>query len=96
MKFYAKVHKSEKGSVLAVCDENILGKTVSGEDVIIEVTEKFYGGDLVDSDKLKDLLLESSIINLIGNECVKFAESLGLIENKIMIGDIAHAQIYQI
>ena len=44
MKVYCKIHKQQDYHVIAVCDEDILGKTLGKQ----KISEFFYKGELID------------------------------------------------
>ena len=92
--FWSKVH-SVKGEILvAVCDESLLGKGI-GKKLKVHVNENFYKGELVNEEKVLELIKKSTICNLIGKEIVKIAVEKKFItkENIMFIDDIPHAQI---
>jgi len=90
--FWSKIFSVE-GQVVAICDENLLGKKI-GRRSEIEVKESFYRGELVDEEKALELMKMSTICNLLGKEIVKLALEKKFIskENIIFIGDVPHAQ----
>lgn len=85
--FWAKNH----GEVLAVCDKELLGKTVGKT----KVNEAFYKGDLINEENVKEMIAKSKNINLIGKNSVKIAIKLNLAGNKsiMKVGDAPHLQI---
>ena len=94
-KMYVKVHKDGLVQVLAVCDEDIIGKTIEDEKIKIEVSERFYKGQAIDEKKSLQMMKEFGNINMIGKKCVKLALDNGIIEkdNIILINKIPHAQL---
>lgn len=92
MKFWVKIH----GPVLAVCDEDILGKVFEEGDIYFEVKESFYKGELVDIHELKSLLMNMRNINIIGNNAIKVADSLGFVSRTMEICGVKHAIIVKI
>ncbi len=77
------------GVIIAACDKELLGKTLKFGEIEIKVSERFYGGKLVNEEELMVLLEEADVLNLIGNKVVEVAERLGLIhpEAKIFFED---------
>ncbi|MEM5836498.1 MAG: DUF424 family protein [Candidatus Aenigmatarchaeota archaeon] len=98
--FWCNVFFSKKDVVVAICDEELLGKKlkVEGKKLTIEVSEKFYGGKLVNEEVALKLLEKATIGNLIGKRCVELAEKNGFIikENVILINGIPHAQFVKL
>lgn len=92
--FYFKVHKHSSEVVIAVCDEEILGQTFTGEGMRFYVSPEFYGGDLVDGDFVRDNIGSFTILNIIGNRAVDLASEKGIVSpgNILVIGGVKHAQ----
>ena len=92
--FFVKIHKKLGREVVAICDEDILGKTFEERDLFFEVKKDFYGGEKITKAQVKDLLIESDNINLVGKEIIAFALELHVIEeeNIIRIKGVPHAQ----
>jgi hypothetical protein len=72
-KVYVKTVIRGKDIVVAVCDEDILGKTLEGGRVPFEVSEGFYKGTLGDVDEAIKAMKQATICNLVGKEVVKAA-----------------------
>ena len=91
--FYSKTFKSKDHFVVAICDQNLLGKKI-GKTIGFEVKKEFYGNELIDSEKAVELMRKSTIGNIIGKVIVKLAMEKKFITKKniIFIGDIPHAQ----
>lgn len=83
------------GVIIAACDKELLGKTLKFGEIEINVSERFYGGKLVNEEELMVLLEEADVLNLIGNKVIEVAERLGLIhpEAKIFFEDSAGRKI---
>jgi len=89
-----KIHQG----VVAVCDKDLIGKTVSDEDSEIEVTERFYGGEEKSEEELLKILQDAQNVNILGKESIEFLLEHKLIskENIIYIGDVPHTQIVEV
>lgn len=93
---FFKIHESRSASVLAACDESIMGKTFDFGGIAVKISEYFYGNDRCSIGELKKLMLNAGIINLMGKDCVEAAANIGLADasNFIYISeDVPHAQI---
>ncbi len=79
--------------MLAVCDENILGKTLKDAGFEFFVDPRFYKEDAGNKKTIKQLLAQSVDANLIGKEAVECGLELGLIDedNITKIGEVPHA-----
>ena len=91
---YVKIHKN----VIAMCDEDLIGKNFEDETRQLEVSERFYKGELVDEEKIVELLKKGTNLNLFGNNVVAIAIKCGIVkeEEVIEIQGVKHVQIYNI
>lgn len=95
--FSYKMYEQAGEKLLAVCDEDALGKTFGSGDLEIEVSD-FYRGSICGPTEILKITQKSTIINAVGNEIVKL-----LIKNKLVdkssiltIGGVMHAQVVAI
>jgi hypothetical protein len=95
MRYYVSEKKSGNEVVIAICDEDILGKTFRNPPFILEVKEDFYRGTLVDENELPALFRKATILNLSGKSVVSLAQKAGLINQEciLKIGKTLHAQM---
>ncbi len=91
------MHQIDLRRILAVCDEDCIGKTFEQDELCVTVSEKFFRGEKVDEKKLIELMQEADSMNLFGKKCIGIAEKEGLLNRKqvIIIGQVEHAQIYR-
>ncbi len=84
--------------VVAVCDRELLNTTISDEKLTVRVHDSFYGTTTVSEEEVRSVLEKAGNINLMGERAVNAAISLGLLTRSecIMIGNVPHAQIYQV
>ena len=92
--FYFKVHKHPTETVVAICDEEILGQTFKGDGMTFTVTEPFYKGVLAEEQFVLDNIGQFTILNIVGNRSVELAVREGLVseDSVIIIGEVKHAQ----
>ena len=84
MSYYIKLHKTYR-AVVAVCDEELIGKTFEEGQRILQVLENFYKGEVIKEDKeqielLIDLAKEDSTFNIIGKRSVEAAMKAGIVK----------------
>jgi hypothetical protein len=93
--FYLKVHEVSGEVLVAVCDQEIMGKKFSQGRLQLEVNEKFYKGGLAGEEEVFSALDKASIANIVGNNIVErmLEKSLVHRDNVIDIGGVKHAQI---
>ena len=92
---YVRSTRHGKDTLVAVCDAEILGKTLEGGRVPFEVSERFYGGTLCDLAEALEAMSKATICNIVGKRVVEAAIENRMIHESavIYLGDIPHAQI---
>ncbi|MBU4406158.1 MAG: DUF424 family protein [Candidatus Altiarchaeota archaeon] len=95
---YVKIHRSGNDILLAACDKEVLGNTLTDGEFCLNVDEKFYEDMLVDVEELAELMAEATIANLTGNEVVEKAVELGFVDKDCVmeISGVKHAQVVNI
>lgn len=76
---YIKVHKLHERVIVAICDDNLLGKKFEEKDHVLEISERFFKGKKESKENITLLIKKAHIINLVGKESVQFG-----IQNKII------------
>ncbi len=92
--YAAKQYQQGKDTLLAVCDEDCLGKTYSEGKLTLHVDPAFYDGDRIDRDEFGRLFQGATIANLVGPQCVEAGIEMGFIDKAhvIEIDGVPHAQ----
>ena len=95
---YVRIHKAADDIILAACDEEVLGKTFTGDEMRITVTERFYNGELVSEETFIQRMGSVTIMNLVGERAVALAMEQGHVsEGGILdIGGVKHAQVVKL
>lgn len=79
---WVKLHKSSR-TVVAICDEDLLGKTFREGIKQLEVRESFYKGEKLSKPEVISLMRyefkSSSTFNIVGKESIKTAIEAGII-----------------
>ncbi len=98
MDVYVKLKKVGKNVVLAVCDCEILGKTLRQGKLVFHVKEEFYGGGRVTVEEAVDMIENSTIVNMVGKCCVEKAIAKGYVhpDAVLNIEGVPHAQIVKL
>jgi hypothetical protein len=93
-KVYLHTYARAKTIVVAACDENILGKKFKEQKFILDVSEKFYGGDLVDVSYAISQIRKATMANLVGTNIVTAAIEAQLIHPDAIhkVQGVPHAQ----
>ena len=78
MQFSVKVSDYQKNMMLNICDVELLGKKIIQDELNMHISESYYGEKLVDKEEAKNLLKNSSIINMVGKETISLSIELGI------------------
>ncbi len=84
--------------LLAICDCEILGRTLREGKIVFNVKEEFYRGARVSIEEAVAMIENSTIVNMIGKNVVKKAIERGYVhpEAVLNIEGIPHAQIVKL
>ena len=98
MKVYMHVMKVRGEVLVAICDEDLLGKTLSEGNIKLRINEEFYGGRLIPVEECKEAIDNSTITNIIGRRIVDFAISNGIVHESCLlwVRGVPHAQIVKV
>ena len=92
---YARFHRNDNDTILAACDDDVIGQTCRGDKVKITVSEAFYGKEKVEAAELVEMMGSATILNLVGEEVIALATMVGLVsgDTVMQIGDTKHVQV---
>ncbi|MDE0091278.1 MAG: DUF424 family protein [Thaumarchaeota archaeon] len=78
--FSARVSEYQGNMMLNMCDAELLGRSIGqeGDDHTMHISEEYYGGEIISREKASRLLMDSSIINMVGEKAVSLATELGV------------------
>jgi len=99
---YLKIHKTEKGDMIAMCDEELLGKDFSEGKIVLDLKtySDFYKGDLMSRKQILGALDVAALYsaNVVGKESVEVMQEKGMVEEGAvkMVGKVPFVQIYKI
>lgn len=98
MDVYINLRKLEKCVLLAICDADVLGKTLKQGRMIFHIREEFYKGSLVSLEEALGLIQQSTIVNMVGRKVVEKALEKGLVhpDAVLEIEGVLHAQIVKL
>lgn len=82
--FYVKVHKAQNTTIVAICDEDLLGKKFCYDGLKLEVNERFYNGEKKNRNEVEVILMNCDNLNLVGKDIIELAVSVGIVDK----GDI--------
>ncbi|WP_406657943.1 DUF424 family protein [Methanolobus sp. ZRKC2] len=95
---YLKIHRSGENVIVAVCDKDLIGKTLKEGNLSVTISEEFYKGDLVSEEELRNTLLDAGNVNIFGEKSVSCAIDCGAVDKDCVrfIDGVAHAQVFRI
>lgn len=95
LEVYVRSSRHGRDTLVAVCDAELLGKTLEGGKAPFVVSERFYKGTLCDLAEAIEAMGKATICNIVGKRIVKAAIESGLVQEAAVIyfEDIPHAQI---
>ena len=95
---YVNLKKMGRNVLLAICDCEVLGRTLREGKIVFHVKEKFYNGGKVSVEEAVGMIENSTIVNMVGKNCVEKAIARGYVhpEAVIEIEGIPHAQIVKL
>lgn len=72
--------------VVAICDEDLLGKKFSEEKKQLDVKESFYKGEIKSSEEVKEIIRiwaqEDATFNIVGEKSIQIAIETGIISKE--------------
>ena len=95
MEVYVNLKQVGKNVLLAVCDCDLLGKTLREGKIVFKIKAEFYNGRKASVEEAVSLISNSTIVNLVGKNCVEKAIAKGYVhpEAVLNIEGVPHAQI---
>ncbi len=98
MDVYANLKKAGSNVLLAVCDCELLGRTLRDGKIVFHIKEEFYNGRKATVDEAMGMIDNSTIVNLVGKCCVEKAISQGYVhpDAVLNIAGVPHAQIMKL
>ena len=78
MPYSVRVSDYQKNTMVNMSDAELIGKNVIDGELKINISENYYGKQIVDKDEAISLLKSASIMNLVGKETISLAIELGI------------------
>jgi hypothetical protein len=92
---YVNLKQAGRNVLLAVCDCELLGRTLREGKIVFHIKDEFYNGRKASVEEAMGMIDNSTIVNLVGKCCVEKAIAEGYVhpDAVIKIEGIPHAQI---
>ena len=90
-----KVHRRGADTLVAACDERLLGRTLREGELRLHVSS-FYEGDRMTPEEFVAILRGATIGNFVGRETVEAAQRAGFVgeDGVVWIEGEPHAQMF--
>lgn len=99
---YLKMHSTDNGAILAMCDSDLVGKVLEEGNIVIDLKNysEFYVGSLTSKDDAKSSFQKEAIYsaNIVGKESVEVALAKGIVlkGNVKRIMDVPYANAFRV
>jgi hypothetical protein len=95
---YVNLKKVGRNVLLAICDCEVLGRTLKEGKITFHVKDEFYNGGKVSLEEAMEMIANSTIVNMVGKNCVGKAIEKGYVhpEAVLHIEGVPHAQIVKL
>ena len=67
MKVFLKIHHRNEIETVACCDEDLLNKVFNEGNLRIEISDHFFGGNLINLDEAINILKQAPYFNIVGD-----------------------------
>jgi len=82
MKVYLKIHCKNEIETVACCDEQLLKRVFEEGNLRIEISEYFFGGDLMDLEEAINVLKQASYFNIVGEDIIEGAVNCKIVSKE--------------
>ena len=82
MKVYFKIHIRDECETIACCDEELLNQVFIEGNLKIEISNRFFGGNLIRIEDAIDVLKQASFFNIVGEKIIEKAIECNLLPNE--------------
>ncbi|MCW4019485.1 MAG: DUF424 family protein [Candidatus Bathyarchaeota archaeon] len=98
MEACVNLKKVGKNVLLAMCDSEVLGRTLREGKIVFHVKEEFYDGGRTSIEEAVEMIENSTIVNMVGKKCVEEAIAKGYVHPQAVLNieGVPHAQIVKL
>jgi hypothetical protein len=99
---YIRIHSTDNGNMVAMCDSDLIDKVLSQGDIEINLRDyaDFYKGQLTSRDEALTIVKKEGMVsaNIVGEEAIKVALDKGIIEkaNVKKVSRIPYANAFSV
>lgn len=96
---YLRIHDTKEGKIVAVCDEDLIGKVIREGDTILDLDKynTFYKGKTATEKDVKEALRSFHSANLVGKKSVAVAMDSCLVSKSEVLyaSGVPYVHIYK-
>ena len=78
MQYSARISDYQKNIMVNMSDAELIGRNIIDGELKINISESYYGTQIIDKDEAISLLKSASILNLVGKETISLATEFGI------------------
>ncbi|HLD80107.1 MAG TPA: DUF424 family protein [Candidatus Nanoarchaeia archaeon] len=95
MDYIVAKKQSQFGLLVVVTDSDIIGKKFEEERLQLDLTKKFYQGEVKNKEEVKQIMMTARHMHLTGKASVAVGVEMDLVDPKkiIFIDKIPHAEV---
>ncbi|MGC8710319.1 MAG: DUF424 domain-containing protein [Candidatus Micrarchaeia archaeon] len=98
---YFKRYEAERGAIVAMCDEELIGKVIKEGDIVIDLSKYsgFYKGELVSEEDAMNIFDDDIYsANIVGKRAIEAVVNAGLAKHgdEKTVAGIPFLQIFKI
>ena len=83
--------------IISICDSDLIGKKFEQGKKQLNITERFYKGELMEDEDAARIMKNSRNVNIVGKHSIEIAIKANIIKkgNVIIIKNIPHALVFE-
>ncbi len=96
--FILKIHNTDTGNIVAVCDYDILGKRFEENDTVLDIRDDFYNGDKADIDTIISAISRCTSTIMIGDNIISELKKHNILtpEHILFVSETPYAMIFKV
>lgn len=95
--FMMRTIAGSNATIVNICDAELVGTTVNGDGLVMNISKEYYGGELVSANDALAMIKKSDVANLVGKRIVDLVvnQDLATEEAVKFVGKTAFLLIYR-
>jgi len=95
-----RVHREQGYTIVAICDKELLGRTIVQGDLQLHISEEFFAGDEVDAHDVREIAERISTADSVvafGEKACKALQRIypSVSEAVVTVGGVPHVQVFR-